>query len=56
MDASRGAFQDRFLLKKLKSSKMTRKTAHGLKFLKVGTIKGGLALKVLLRAPKYAKA
>ena len=56
MDAARGARQKRFLLKKLKSPQMTQYPPTALKVLKVSTIKGGLALKVLLRAPKYAKA
>ena len=56
MDAARGARQKIFLLKKPKSPKMDAKPAYRLKVLKVSTIKGGLALKELLRAPKYAKA
>ena len=56
MDAARGARQKKFLLKKPKSPKMDAKPAYRLKVLKVSTIKGGLALKVLLRAPKYVKA
>ena len=56
MDAARGARQERFLLKKFKHLKNDAKPAYRLKVLKVSTIKGGLALKVLLRAPKYVKA
>ena len=41
---------------KAQKLKNDAKTAHRLKFLKVGTIKGGLALKVFFRAPKCAKA
>ena len=39
-----------------KGPKMDAKPAYRLKVLKVSTIKGGLALKVLLRAPNYVKA
>ena len=55
MDAARGARQKIFLLKKPKSPKMDAKPAYRLKVLKVSTIKGGLALKELLRAPKYVR-
>ena len=55
MHSARSAQEEIFAQKTQKPPNVA-KPAYRLKVLKVSTIKGGLALKVLLRAPKYVKA